>query len=363
MSGTNTIRLLDAYNQEAAPTMFLSGLFGSPQRNFHQSEEVEIDIVRTDEEIAVVITNVATGPRYNSKNLYTNKNFKPPVFDEAIALDSIELLKRMPGKNPFEDPNWRADIIAMLMNGMQDIERKIRRTIELQSAQVLQTGTIDLKNAAGTTLYTIDYKPKATHFPTAGTAWNAAGAAPISDLNALANVVRNDGLSNPDQIIMGEGSFEQFVSNDDVKSRLDTRRIDLGTIAPVQMRGDGGQYRGTVELGTYKLDIWTYGGRHLEADGSTKSKYIADDKVIMRASGGRMDLTFGAVPNIGRALGLMPVMLPEMPERFTNAQGGMDMFTNVYLSQNGKQMFGEVSARPLAIPTAIDTYGCLDTGI
>lgn len=363
MSGSETIRLIEAYNQQASPTMFLSGLFGTPARNFHQSEAVELDIIRTDEEIAIVITNVAAGPRYNSKNIYTNKKFIPPVFDEAVAFDSAELLKRAPGRNPFEDPAWRADIIAMLMDGMQDIERKIRRTIELQSAQVLTTGIISLTDPAGNVLYTINYVPKVTHFPAAGTAWNAGGADPIGDLNSLANVIRDDGLQDPDQIIMGEGSFELFVSDTNVQSRLDTRRIDLGTIAPMQMRGQGGQYRGTVELGTYKLDVWTYGGRHLQADGTTKAKYIADDKVIMRASGGRLDLTFGAVPNIGRELGLLPINIPELPSRFTNAAGGMDMFTNVYLSINGKQLFGEVAARPLAIPTAIDTFGCLDTGI
>jgi len=48
MSGTTTTRMIRAYNQMAQPTLFLSGLFQSPPENFHSSEEVEIDIIRSD---------------------------------------------------------------------------------------------------------------------------------------------------------------------------------------------------------------------------------------------------------------------------------------------------------------------------
>ncbi len=53
MSGSTTRRMLAAYIQMAAPTLFLSGFFRSPPANFHTTEEVEIDIVRSDEDIAI----------------------------------------------------------------------------------------------------------------------------------------------------------------------------------------------------------------------------------------------------------------------------------------------------------------------
>ena len=44
MSDTTTKRMISSYTQAAAPTLFLSSFFRSPRENFHDSEEIEIDI-------------------------------------------------------------------------------------------------------------------------------------------------------------------------------------------------------------------------------------------------------------------------------------------------------------------------------
>lgn len=40
-----------------------------------------------------------------------------------------------------------------------------------------------------------------------------------------------------------------------------------------------------------------------------------------------------------------------------------DLHPNAWLEPNGEAITLEVSARPMCIPTAIDTFGCLDTGL
>jgi len=336
MSDETTRRMISAYTQMASPLMFLSGLFQSPAQNFHSSEEVELDIVRTDEDVSIVIEDLSTGYRMNSDDIYSNKAFKPPIHKEAIPINSFDLIKRMPGENPFESPDFRANVITRMFNGMVKVERKIRRAIELQASQVLQTGVVTLTDSAGVSLYALDYQPKITHFPTTSNAWNAAGATIAADLLALADVIRNDGLNDADQLIMGEGSFEAAMNDTTFKGRFDTRRVDLGTISPMQMRGNGGNYRGVVEIGNYRFDIWTYGGRYKNAQTGVKTKFVADEKVIMRASSGRMDATFGAIPNIGALLGQgATALLPELPGRISNDAGGMDLFTNVWMSPDG----------------------------
>ena len=363
MSGTTTKRLIRAYQQIAQPIMFLSGFFQSPAENFHTSEEVEIDIVRSDEDIAIVVQDLSAGYRQNSEDLYTNKGFKPPIFKEAITLNSFDLIKRMPGQNPFESPEFRGNVIARMFSGMTKVERKIRRSIELQASQVLQTGVVTLTDAAGVALYTLDYKPKASHFPTAGVSWaTATGAQKIADINSLAEQIRDDGLLDPDELHMGIDAFENFISDADVQKRFDIRRIDLGTISAMEMRGNGGTFRGIVEIGNYRYDVWTYGGRYKDPQTGNKVHYIDKGKIIVRASAGRMDATFGAIPNIGSLMGAgASNLLPELPGRISNDAGGMDLHTNAWLSNDGEQLFGGVGARPLMIPTAIDTYGCLDT--
>jgi hypothetical protein len=364
MSGATTKRMLAAYQQMATPMLFLSGFFQSPPQNFHSTEEVEIDIVRCDEDVAIAVQDLSTGYRMNAEDLFTNKGFKPPVYKEALPINSFDLLKRMPGQDPFQSPDFRANVILRMFNGMTKIERKVRRSMELQASQVLQTGIVTLTDSNGVALYSLDYKPKSSHFPTAGVSWaTATGAQMIANISALAEVIRNDGLDNPDQLIFGIDAFEKFISNADVQKRFDIRRIDLGTIAPMQMLGNGGSYRGIVEIGNYRFDVWTYGGKFKNPSDGVKTPFIDPGKVVIRSSTSRMDATFGAIPNIGSLVGGSQAtgLLPELPSRLTNAAGGMDLFTNAWLSNDGEQLFGGVGARPLMIPTAIDTFGCLNT--
>lgn len=362
MSGNTTRRMISAYFQEASPTAFFSGMFQARPENFHSSEEVEIDIVRSEEDVSIVIQDLSTGYRMNSDDLYTNKGFKPPIHKEAVPINSFDLIKRMPGENPFQSPDFRANVITRMFTGMRKVERKIRRAIELQASQVMQTGQVTLTDINGAALYTLDYKPKASHFPTAGTSWATATLAEkIGDLTDLCDQVRSDGLMDPDELAVGADAWENLLQTDGFLDRFNQRRADLGMITPMQSRGGGGIYRGTIELGNYKLDVFTYNGRYKDPQTGVSTPYLDPGKIVVKSSGARMDATFGAIPNIGALLGANGRLIPELPSRMSSPGNGMDLFTNVWMSQDGEQLFGGVGARPLMVPTAIDTFGCLDT--
>ncbi len=362
MSGNTTLRLLTAYFQEAAPTSYFTSKFQARPENFHTSEQIEIDIVRSNEDVSVVIEDLSTGYRMNSNDLYTNKGFKPPIHKEAVPINSFDLIKRFPGQNPFENPDFRANIIVRMFAGMRKVERKIRRSIELQSSQVLQTGVVTLTDINGTALYSLNYGPKSSHFPTSGTSWaTATTAQKLSDIQALTDVIRADGLSNPDELTFGESAWEALAQDTGFLLRMHNRRMDFGSIGPMQQQDGGGIYRGTIEIGNYSYDIYTYGGRYANPQTGASTPFMSPGKVLIRAKAARMDATFGAIPNIGALLGADQRLLPELPSRMSSVESGMDLFTNMWLSSDGEQLFGGIGARPLMVPTAIDTYGCLDT--
>lgn len=365
MSGETTRRMIAAYYQEASPTAFFSGMFSARPENFHSSEEVEIDIVRSQEDVSIVIQDLSTGYRMNSEDLYTNKGFKPPIHKEALPLNSFDLIKRMPGQDPFESPDFRGNMVLRMFRGMRKVEAKIRRAIELQASQVLQTGVVTLIDSSGNALYTLDYKPKSAHFPTSGTSWATATLAQkIGDLTSLADVIRSNGLTNPDQLIFGATAWENLIQTSGFLARFDATRANLGTIVPMDRQGNGGIYRGVIELGNYKLDVWTYDGRYTHPQTGVSTPFLAPGKVVVRSSAARFDATFGAIPNIGALLnGGGRQLLPELPTRLSSGAAGMDLFSNVWMTQDGEQLFGGVGSRPLMIPTAIDTYGCLTTGL
>ena len=363
MSDSVTKKMLEAYYQEGQPTLFLSSLFRSPPMNFYNSEEVEIDVERCEEDVAVALHDMSEGHRYNSTDLYTNKSFKPPVFKEAVPINSWDLVKRMPGKDPFADIDYQANLMLKVFSGVRKVESKIKRVMELQAAQALQTGVISLYNGSKE-VYQLDFKMKASHLPSASTAWDQASPAIVQDLLSLADEIRKDGLSDPDQLFFGTQAWEYFVTDESIQKRFDMRRADLGQIASNPVDGKGASYRGTVAIGSMMFDCFTYGAMYVDPMDGVKKHYLDSKKVVMRASSGRLDATFGAVPNIGEILGEGSAkLLPALPSRMSKDFGGSDMFLSAWLSETHDQLFAGVASRPLMIPTAIDTIGCLDTGI
>lgn len=358
MSDASTKKMISAYIERSAqPQGFLSGFFQTPPENFHATEEVEIDIQRNGEDVAIVVQDLSTKGRENESTVYTNKRFKPPIYDERFSLNSFNLLKRSPGDNPFNDVNFMASAAREFMSGMRRIEEKIRRAIELQASQVLQTGTLSLVDSAGTALYTLDYSPKSAHFPTASNAWGGGSATVLSDIESLCDVISLDGKAEPNRIIMGRAALKAFLADTKVQVQLNNWRMDVGSIGRPQVQGAGGKFHGWISVGQYSLEIWSYSGWYKHPQTGVATRYITPDKAIIM-SDGRLDLTFGAVPSI---VGPDPRLAGINLGRVRNGDGGMDLFTNLWISEDGRNLHGSVAARPLCIPTAIDTFGCIDT--
>ena len=350
--------MLRAYIEDATSPMFLSGFFQSPPENFHASEKIEIDIERDDRDVAIVIQDLTAGRRQNESSLYTNKEFIPPIYDEEGVITAYDLIKRVAGQDPYMTPDFQANASVRAFKLMRKLERKVRRAIELQASQVLQTATLDLKDDAGTTLYALDYKPKATHFPTASVDWSTvATSVPFDDLESLADVILTDGKSEVTDVIMGRTALLDFQKSTQVQSMADNRRFELTTIQAPEARGAGGKFHGITSVGQYRLNIWSYGGRYRDPQTGNTLPYITDDKVIMLAPG-RLDLSFGAIPLLR---GPEQGALPFLPPRVSDGGVGVDLTTNAWFTPDGRHLMVSAGTRPLCIPTAIDTYGCLNT--
>ena len=350
--------MIARYMEEATAPLFLSGFFLTPPRNIHTAEKVEIDIQRDDEEVAVVIQDLSAGSRQNENSVYTNKLFTPPIYDEEGTITAYNLIKRVPGEDPFQDPNYGANATNEAFAIFRKLERKIRRAIELQAAQVLQTGTLDLVDENGTTLYALNFQPKATHVATVGTEWAADGATgdPIADLDALAEVVRTDGKHDPNKIVFGTTAWTRFMANTRVRAELDNRRINLGNIAP-QARGRGATKQGDFIIGSYSFELWTYNATYTTAAGVGGTKYLAADKLIM-LSDGRLDLSFGGIPRIPGATDSSAMAF--LPPRISDGGRGIDLSVFAWRTPDGKHLKVSAGTRPLTIPTAIDTFASLD---
>jgi hypothetical protein len=357
MSDASTKHLIDLYMEEAAAPMFLSGFFQSPARNFHTSQKVEIDVMRDDEDVAVAIQDLSVGPRPNETSLYTSKEFKPPIFDESGEITAYSTISRQAGVDPFQDPDFGANATLQAFRIFRKLEAKIRRAIEMMASQVLQTGQLTLKDKTGANIFLLDFQPKTEHFPTAGVTWAENGGAgnPLGDLEALATVVRRNGKKQPKKLIFGASAMRRFLANPGVVTRIEKLGIGLGALAP-ESRGEGATFVGYIWIGHYRLEMWMYDGYYRAPGDGVFTPYVGDDHVIMMTDG-RLDLTYGSIPTFVKPESRV---LSFLPPRITSEEKGLALTTNSWLTPDGKSLMVEAGTRPLTIPTAIDSFGCLD---
>lgn len=365
MSGIATTKMLEVYEQNRRPAMFFASLFNSPRSNFHSTEAVEIDIQRNEERVAVAVTDLAAGYNFNKKEIYTNKKFIPPLFKEGFQLNTVDTVNRVAGQNPFADSNYLANALNTFGSGMARVEDMINRAVELQASQVLQTGTATLKDENGDSVYTIDYSPKASHFPTASPIWSDGSSTIAADLEGLMDQIRDDGKGAAIRSIWGMDAFNTAMADSDFVALFNKESVTMGNITRLSFDGtDNAKFRGTVDIGHYPLEIWTYGDKYEDVETGTITSYMDPGKVIIMIPGARLDLTWGNVPIILPRDPRLAALGSRIPPRIRRAgMGGVDMITNVWATTDGEHIFGGINARPLAIPTAIDRFGCLDSGV
>jgi hypothetical protein len=361
MTDASTRRIIAAYLDEASSPMFLNSFFQSPPQNFHDSQMVEIDIQRDTEEVAVVIQDLSTGARQNELLGYTNKAFTPPIYDEEATINSFDLLGRDYGASPFDTPDFQAKAILKSFSVFRKLENKIRRAIELQCSQILQTGKLTLTDAAGNALFTLDYGPRTAHFPTVTTGWAADGLTgnPMGDIASLADTVRTNGRKDPKDIIFGTNALSKFFVNAAVKSQLANIGLQkFQEVAPSpNSRGPGATSYGRFFIGNYWYNLWSYNAQYKSPQTGTLTPYVDPDKVIIIGDGARLDCSFGSIPRLAAP---DPRVAKFMPARLSGSDQSLDLSVFAWITPDGKHLKVSCGTRPLCIPTAIDTFGCLD---
>lgn len=357
MASKNTIKWLTAFFQLAPSPMFLSSFFTLKPEGVHESEYVSIDIERDGEEIAPVLLDGCTGYNVNDASVFTNKEFKPPVLAEELQIDACSLMDREPGENPYQSEGFMRKAMMKIQRGLNKLFPKFRRTIELQASTILQTGKCELLGKDGSVQYVLDYQGKASHFPTVVATWAAGAGTPLSDIQALCEVIRQDGKRIVTDLVFGRVAWDDINQNAGWKEALDIRRNETGVIRPQQMPEDA-NYMGTIWVGEYPLRLWTYPAYFKHPSTGVLTRYVEDSNVIFLSEGARFDATFGGSPTFTPP---NSVAASFVPRRLTSLGAQMNALVNAWISPNGEVLSVGVKVRPLLIPVEIDSFGCLTT--
>jgi hypothetical protein len=358
---SRTTQMLRLYRQvpNIDKNMALTSFFTTTGEDITNADTVEIDIERTDEHVAPVLKDISTGSYIVSQDIYTGKNFKPPAYSLKTPFNAYDLFNVDAGMTEYENEDFQTKLRTRTLKSWVKLTNMIKRGIEIQASQILQSGTVDLPGKDGVTgVYQLDFKPKTTHFPTVSTAWSNAAADIIGDLDSLGDVIRDDGLVDPEHVIMDALSWRNFIKNTEVLNLIDKRNI-YDVAVESDLKSNGLKSRGFLKIGQYEYQLWTYNGKYKDPATGNKLGYMQDNKVIMTASLSDLDFrkVFAGVPTI---IDSDPRFSPFMPSRVV-VPGAFSFKPRVYIDENEETLFTEVKSRPLLIPTSIDRYGCLTT--
>ena len=351
-------RIVQLFNQkpDISKMGFLSSFFKTSSDSFTDAEKFEYDITRSGEDVAPVVRNLSTGAVLIAEDEFQSKSIPFPVHALAKPANIAKLMKRQPGENAYaEKVNWFGKLAKILVDGFAKMTAMIRCSVELQAAQLLQTGKIILTDEKGNATYELDLKPKASHFPTAAIAWGASGANVQADITALADVIRDDGFCDVTTLIFGKNAWEKFIADPSVQTALRQDGLRLGMLNPA-LKDKGGKYMGYIDIGANRYDLWVYNARYNEFGKTAKTKYVHDDKVIFLPDIEDLDFRkmFGGIPTINtdETFGQLFDGKIQIGEEF-------DFRPRVWWDAEREAYIGEIKSRPLCWPFSIDRFGCL----
>lgn len=346
---------------------FFSYFFRTTDEDYTNAEYVEIDVERTTETVAPTLRDARTGAIIVHSESWKEKKYRPPIIALEEPIDLNSLLERQPGESDNADRagNWYGRLAAKIVRALGKFHRMIGLQVDLQAAQVMQTGKVTLTDDKDDTSFELDFGASPTHFPTVAVSWGTDGATPIDDIAALADVVAGDGMTNPAILILGANAYKNLLADETFQKYVQRDGLGLGTLQP-GMRARGGVYHGMAAFGNHTLEIWTFGGVYRTLGDNNPKPFLDPNAAIVTARPEDLDFrtVYGGIPTMG------------MEEPFTAVVPGVVTFgdvgegtgfirvnNRVYADQKRDTYTAEAKCRPLSIPVSIDRYGCLKTQV
>lgn len=329
-----TQMVIDTYLQRPQVTSFIKTFFPEV---FTRTKYAVIEVMRFGEDVAIDITRGAEGNR-NKFSLSTEKRFEPPYYNEWFDATREDLYDQVIATNGTD-----AGIFAALLQSIGErlgiLQDKIERAKELMCVQVLETGTVTLKDGT-----VIDFKRKAGSIvdPGAGQYW-ANNIDVFDQLEAGCNFIRTKGKSGDStfNLILGATAYANLRKNTKFTDRQSFFNMKLDdVIGPVRDNNNGAAFHGTISTDSYKLQLWTYPQFYKNAAG-VDTPYLNAKLGTIIPSNPRFKMACCAVPQLLGAGGSVPQQGPYLVRNVLDPDVVADKFI--------------IETAPIPIPVAVDT--------
>ena len=344
---------------------FFSSFFKTTEEDYTNGEFVKIDTERTTNTVAPTLRDLRTGAVIVKSSSWDAGRFRPPYVAIKDPIDLTSLMERKPGET--EDAkkivSWFGRLARDILETLHKFHKMISLQVELQAAQILQTGKLTLKDDQDNTTYNLDFGASPSHFPTTLHDWGGGSDDPMGDVATLADKIADDAQKEPAISIFDDKSWKAICANSDFQTAVSKNGLGLGTLHP-GLRKLGGVFHGVCDFGSHKLELWTFNGTYQTLANSTPQKYLADNKVIIMAAPEDVDFrtVYACIPTLGMKEPFTDVVPSEVTYGDEGEGTGFIRVVNrVYEDESLDTYTAEAKSRPLSIPVSIDAFGCLTT--
>lgn len=354
MANPFKIIMLEAYNELVSGLkggLFFQNLFSTEVVS--NTEKIELDVQRS---IRIVATDVARGAGVGNQNVtgvYTNKEFRPPLYWEETPVSAAQLKKRIPGMTPYESVSDMEALAYWVAEAQAFNARKILNAIELMAAQALQTGIITLNNGEN-----VDFGKKGNHNLVPSVKWDQVTADPEADFRTMCQRIQQNGKRKPTVAIFGANAWRLWSARLSAKYNNSADFIRPGFLeqGPVM---EGATFQGRWSVGGFLLDLFLYDDFYETPgatinDATTKVDYMDTNRVIIMNPQARLTKAFAATEILPQwESEYIAQGLPAVPE-FSLAA-----FTPFAYPKPPSVWMAGVQSAPLVIPTEIDSIGTI----
>lgn len=343
-----TQTVVKRFSDDKSPKKGFSAFFPSQTT---ASKNVSIEVERNLQTIAVDVQR-ATGPNRNVFTKSTEKIFVPPAYEESFDYTALERYDVTFGQNNAPTYQDAKIMIKGALSKIQKLKNKVERAIELQRAQVLQTGVVVLKNGDS-----IDYKRQAGSMPVlAGVLkWDAPTTCkPLDDLGTGMEFIRDEGLSDGTIInaVMGKKAYQNFMAAAQVKEQAEWRKINRIELNMPQFdKVTGMAFQGQVAAGDFIVNIWTYNEHYVHPETGARTRYLDENTVVMVSDDFEGITQFAGIPAI----------LGSVESGMYIGQMEAEFYTRDVIDQIRMTWDFILSSAPLVIPVSVDRMYSIKT--
>ena len=348
--GIFTQTLIATYSERPKVFGFLRSFFPSVETG---TKEISIEVQRGTEKIAVDVMRGTEGNR-NSFSRSTQKVFEPPYYKEwfdATDLDFYDMLFGQLSSGQV-DAKMFSDWVSKVSEKIGFLQDKIERRYEVQCAQVIEDGIVQLDSVTN-----IDFKRKAAsliNVNVAGDYWNVAGSDPIGDLLTGCDFIRQKGKSQGStlNLVMGSKALLALIGHADIKENADLKNYGLAVITAPQRNAVGQTLHGTISVGPYMVNLWSYPEFYDNAAG-VSTPYLSDNKCTLLPEKPMFKFAFGSVPMIVR---------DKSNAEFAGyiTQNASAFVIGNYIDDRSEKHIFDIKSAGIAIPVAIDQMYTLE---